>query len=66
MSDQSRVFIDCRDQPSDSNCSLRIAGTSDEVVEAARQHAISHHGHADSPELVTMIRGGLKAEAVVV
>ena len=65
MSDQSRVFVDCREHPSESNCSLRIAGKSEEVVEAARQHAVSHHGHADSPELVTMLRGALKPEAAV-
>ena len=40
----------------------RIAGTADEVVEAARAHAVAAHGHSDSPELVSMLRVSLKPE----
>ena len=47
----ARVMADCRRWPSDTNCSLTIIGEEDEVVEAAAQHAVSVHGHEDSPEL---------------
>ncbi len=58
---QQRKYLDCRDQPK-SNCSLRISGTEKEVLAAAKQHAMSAHGHEDSPELVDMLRSGLKEE----
>jgi predicted small metal-binding protein len=54
-----RKMIDCRTTPSDINCSLTIAGTEDEVMDAAVAHAISGHGHDDTPELRQMIRAGL-------
>ncbi|TFW06901.1 DUF1059 domain-containing protein [Oxalobacteraceae bacterium OM1] len=47
-----RKYIDCREVPSDSNCSIAIAADSDqELLDAAVQHAVSVHGHQDSPEL---------------
>jgi len=56
----SRKAIDCRDYPSERNCSLRISGTEDEVLDAATQHAVKSHGHADSPELREQLRSLLK------
>jgi Protein of unknown function (DUF1059) len=56
----SRKMIDCRKIPSDTNCSLTIAGTEQEVLDAGVAHAISAHGHADNPDLREMIRGGLE------
>jgi predicted small metal-binding protein len=47
----NRKAIDCRNYPSDNNCSLRISGTEEEVLNAATQHAASAHGHTNSPEL---------------
>jgi hypothetical protein len=47
----SRVMTDCRRFPSESNCSLVIIGEQEEVERAAVQHAVSVHGHADTPEL---------------
>ena len=55
-----RKMIDCRDQPSESNCTLTIAGEPDEVLRAATQHAISVHGHQDGPELREGLRAALK------
>ncbi len=55
-------MIDCRDMPSDSGCTLTIAGEEEEVVRAAAMHAADVHGHADSPELRNEIRTMLKAE----
>jgi hypothetical protein len=43
-------MADCRRFPSDSNCSLTIIGDRDEVVRAAAEHAVSVHGHEDTPE----------------
>jgi len=56
----SRKAIDCRDYPSERNCSLRISGTEDEVLDAATQHAVKSHGHAGSPELREQLRSLLK------
>lgn len=57
-----RKMIDCRDQPSESNCTLTISGEEDEVVRAAAEHAVSVHGHTDGPELRDALRAGLKDE----
>jgi Protein of unknown function (DUF1059) len=56
----SRKMIDCRKIPSDNNCSLTIAGTEAEVLDAGTAHAISAHGHEDTPALRDTIRGGLE------
>jgi len=57
-----RKSIDCRDYPSEKNCSLKIAGTEEEVVDAAVQHAVSAHGHQETPELRERIKSMLKDE----
>jgi len=65
MASGKRVFADCREFPSEANCSLYIAGTEDEVLAVAVRHAISEHGHQDTPELRTQIREFLKEEVPV-
>ena len=60
MVDTQRKSIDCRDYPSESGCTLRIEGSEDEVLDAAVSHAITKHGHTDSPELREEIRRLLK------
>ena len=56
-----RKYIDCREVPSDMNCSIAIAADSDdELLEAAIQHAVSVHGHEDSPEFRKQIRAAFK------
>ena len=57
-----RKTIDCRDYPSEKNCTLAISGKEDEVLRAAKDHAISVHGYPDSPELQEEIRKMLKDE----
>jgi len=47
----ARKMMDCRTIPSETGCSLVMAGEEDELLRAATQHAISVHGHRDSPEL---------------
>jgi predicted small metal-binding protein len=59
----NRKVADCREYPSEMNCTLTIAGQEDEVVRAAAEHAVSVHGHEDSAELREEIRSILKDEA---
>jgi hypothetical protein len=49
-------MADCRRFPSESNCSLTIIGEEDEVLRTAGEHAVSVHGHEDTPELREQIR----------
>jgi predicted small metal-binding protein len=56
----ARKMIDCGKVPSEINCTLTIAGTEDEVLDAAVSHAVAKHGHQDSPELREMLRAGLE------
>jgi predicted small metal-binding protein len=59
---KQRKSVDCREFPSEKNCSLKISGTEAEVLEAALQHAISAHGHENNPELREQIRQSMKDE----
>ena len=59
---QTRKFIDCREFPSEKNCSIKISGTEDEVFELAVLHATSSHGHENNDELRDEIRKLLKDE----
>ena len=63
MPNQQRKVIDCRLYPSDTPCTLSIAGTESEVLDAAVHHAVTRHGHTNSPELREQLRGLLKNEA---
>ena len=48
----ARQYIDCREYPSDTNCTVSIAADSEkELLEAAMQHAVTVHGHQDNEEL---------------
>ena len=54
----SRVSIDCRKYPSEKNCTVSISADSrKELMDAAVQHAVTVHGHKDSPELRQQIDG---------
>ena len=59
----SRMTIDCRSVPSESGCSLSIAGEEDEVMRAATAHAVDVHGHTDGEELRAGLRAALVPEA---
>jgi len=59
----NRKSIDCRNYPSDKNCSLKLSGTEGEVLDAAVEHAASAHGHQKSPELREQLKTMLKDEA---
>lgn len=60
MTEVKRKVIDCRAYPSEKGCTLSIEGTEAEVLEAAIQHAVTAHGHTNSPELREQIRTLLK------
>lgn len=59
---QQRKSIDCRQFPSEKNCSVKISGTEDEVLDLAVLHASASHGHENNPELRDEIRKLLKDE----
>jgi predicted small metal-binding protein len=53
----TRKYIDCREYPSEMNCTLALSADSeDELLEAAVQHAVSVHGHQDTPEFRSQLR----------
>ena len=56
-----RKVIDCRDYPSDMNCSVALSADSpDELLDIAVAHAVAAHGHNDSPELRAVLSGMFK------
>ncbi len=61
----SRKVADCREFPSESKCTLTIAGEEQEVLRAATEHAVSVHGHQNTSELREQVRSMLKDEAAV-
>ncbi len=53
----TRKFVDCREFPSEMNCSLALSADSEaELLEAAVHHAVSVHKHTDTPELRAQIK----------
>jgi predicted small metal-binding protein len=58
----TRRVVDCRDFPSETNCTLTIAGREMEVLQAAAEHAVTTHGHVDGPELRKQIQAMMKDE----
>jgi predicted small metal-binding protein len=58
-----RKFIDCREYPSEMNCTVFMSADSeDELLEAAVQHAVAVHGHTDTPELRETLRTMFKED----
>jgi hypothetical protein len=58
----ARKYVDCRDYPSENNCDLAMSGSEEHLVEAAAIHAVTAHGHEDTPELREQLRGLMKDE----
>ncbi len=61
----ARKSIDCRDYPDETGCTLYLSGEEEHVVRAATEHAVSVHGHDDTPELREWFRSNLKDETAV-
>jgi len=58
-----RKVADCRRFPGGENCTLRISGTEDEVLDIAVVHAVMAHGHTESKALREQIRSMLEDES---
>jgi predicted small metal-binding protein len=59
----NRFYVDCRDYPSEMNCSVAISADSEqELVDAAVQHAVAVHGHHDSAELREQLAKMIKTQ----
>jgi len=63
----TRQYIDCREMG--PGCSVALsADTKEELMAAAVEHAVKHHGYQDSPDLRaklgTMFRDGTPPEKV--
>lgn len=58
----ARKMADCRRFESDMDCTLTIIGEEDEVIRTAAEHAVSVHGHTDTPELRAQLRDMLEDE----
>lgn len=57
-----RYFVDCRETPSEADCTVTISADSEEeLVEAAVQHMNVVHGHEDTPEFRDQVRNDMKA-----
>ncbi|AAK88168.2 DUF1059 domain-containing protein [Agrobacterium fabrum] len=58
----ARQFIDCREFPSDSKCTIAISADSqEELLEAAVQHAVAVHGAKDTLEFREEVRRSMHA-----
>ncbi len=57
----ARKYVDCRQYPSEMNCTVAIsADTEKELMEIAVQHAVSVHGHKDTPEFRSQLKTAIK------
>lgn len=57
----ARKYIDCREFPSEKNCTVALSADSeDELLEAAVQHAVKVHQHQDTPELRSQLKACFK------
>jgi predicted small metal-binding protein len=55
--DMTRKYVDCREFPSEMNCTVALSADSDqELLDAAVQHAVAVHKHEDSPELRAQLK----------
>jgi predicted small metal-binding protein len=53
----TRKYIDCREYPSEMNCTVMMSADSEtELLEAAVQHAVTVHHEHDTPELRNELR----------
>ena len=58
--DMARKYIDCRQAPSEKQCTVAISGSEDEVLDLAVLHGVVAHGHGDPFELRKQLRALLK------
>lgn len=59
-----RKYVDCRDYPSETNCTVALSADSEtELLEAAVQHAVAIHDHKDTPDLRAMLKSAIREGA---
>jgi predicted small metal-binding protein len=62
----NRKYVDCREMPSESRCTIAISADDEtELLEAAMQHAIAVHGHRDNVETRAMLRQAMHMGSAV-
>lgn len=55
-----RKFIDCREMPSEKKCTVTIAADSEqELMDIAVQHAVTVHGHQDTPQFRQQLKAAV-------
>ena len=53
----ARRYVDCREMPKESRCTVAISADDDEeLIEAALEHAVAMHGYRKNDETRAMIR----------
>jgi len=60
-----RIMADCRKFPSERSCQFTIAADKseeEELLEVAVYHAVTHHGHQDTPQLREEVRKTISPE----
>jgi predicted small metal-binding protein len=61
----ARKYVDCRDLPSVTKCTVAISADSDkELLEIAVQHAVAVHGHKDTSALREQLKKAMKEGAL--
>ena len=57
----ARKYIDCRDYPGETKCTVALSADSEEeLLDAVVQHGKTVHGYDDTPEFREKIRKGMK------
>jgi hypothetical protein len=55
-----RKYIDCRDFPSQTRCTIAISSDSEkELIDAAVLHAVTVHGYIDTPEFRAQMKAAV-------
>ncbi|MQA09880.1 MAG: DUF1059 domain-containing protein [Pseudonocardiaceae bacterium] len=60
----TRKYLDCRDSPSVSGCTLAMSGEEEELLRVAAMHAVDVHEHTDNEELRSAVRAGMRDEPI--
>ena len=55
------VYMDCAEDP-ESNCTVRISGTKEEVTKVSMRHATEDHKYPDTPEVREKLSSMIKPE----
>ncbi len=62
----ARKYVDCREMPSEKNCTVAISADSEkELMDIAVQHAVAVHGHKDTPEFRQILKQAIKEARVL-